>query len=162
MSIGSETDGGVSAIRVENLTLDGPDNGIRIKSNGSRGGLTEDVSYTHVCIRNSPNPIVLDTAYSANGALRGEKKPVMRGVVLRDVRVAGGGKITFNGYDAEHRIAVQLDGVQLTDKAAYTYVFAHSDVALGPGATNLQLPAGEDATVQGKAGSADGASCEGK
>jgi len=160
MSIGSETDGGVGAIRVENLTLDGPDNGIRIKSNGSRGGLTEDVMYTHVCIRDSPNPIMLDTAYTANGALRGEKKPTMRGIVLRDVRVAGGGKITFNGYDAEHRIAAQLDGVQLTDEAAYKYVLTHSDLTLGPEATNLQLPAGDDATVKGKATTAKTASCD--
>jgi len=152
--------GGVGAIRVENLTLDGPDNGIRIKSNGSRGGLTGDVMYTHVCIRNSPNPIMLDTAYTANGALRGEKKPTMRGIVLRDVRVAGGGKITFNGYDAEHRIAAQLDGVQLTDEAAYKYVLTHSDLTLGPEATNLQLPAGDDATVKGKATTAKTASCD--
>jgi len=32
MSIGSETNGGVSRIRVFDLSLDGPDNGIRIKS----------------------------------------------------------------------------------------------------------------------------------
>ena len=51
MSIGSETDGGVSRIRVFDLSLDGPDNGIRIKSNGSRGGLTHDVVYDDVCIR---------------------------------------------------------------------------------------------------------------
>ena len=63
MSIGSETNGGVGKNRVFDLSLDGPDNGIRIKSNGSRGGLTEDVVYDDVCIRNSPNPITLDTAY---------------------------------------------------------------------------------------------------
>ncbi len=45
MSIGSETNGGVSKIRVSDLSLDGPDNGIRIKSNGSRGGLVHDVVY---------------------------------------------------------------------------------------------------------------------
>ena len=74
MSIGSETNGGVSKIRVFDLSLDGPDNGIRIKSNGSRGGLTEDVVYDDVCIRNSPNPITLDTAYSANGRCRATRR----------------------------------------------------------------------------------------
>jgi polygalacturonase len=43
MSIGSETDGGASAIRVTNLSIDGADNGIRIKSNSSRGGPVRDV-----------------------------------------------------------------------------------------------------------------------
>lgn len=149
MSIGSETDGGVRQILVTDLSLDGPDNGLRIKSNGSRGGLTEQVRYDNVCVRNSPNPLVFDTAYSAAGTLTGEKKPSMRAILLHNVRVSGGGKISFSGYDATHRIAATLDGVWLTDQAKYSYKFAHSDISLLPEATNLQLPKGEDATVTG-------------
>jgi polygalacturonase len=162
MSIGSETDGGVSQIRVTDLSLDGPDNGIRIKSNGSRGGLTQDAVYDDVCIRNSPNPIMLDTAYGSNGPLKGEKPPSMRAITLHNVRVSGGGRITFNGYAQGHRIAATLDGVQLTDQANYTYVFAHSDISLGPAATNLQLPKGDDATVTGTPTTAAAASCQQK
>lgn len=149
MSIGSETDGGVRQILVTDLSLDGPDNGLRIKSNGSRGGLTEQVRYDNVCVRNSPNPLVFDTAYSAAGTLTGEKKPSMRTIVLHHVCVSGGGKISFSGYDATHRIAITLDGVWLTDQEKYSYKFAHSDVSLGSGETNLQLPEGEDATRTG-------------
>lgn len=162
MSIGSETDGGVDRILVTDLSLDGADNGIRIKSNGSRGGLTENVRYDDVCVRNSPNPIVLDTAYSAAGTLKGEHPPTMRSILLHNVRVAGGGKITFNGYEHAHRIAATLDGVQLVDDAPYTYAFAHADVTLGPGATNLQLPAGDDATLTGKPAKSGAASCSAK
>ena len=57
MSIGSETNGGVSKLRVFDLSLDGPDSGIRIKSMGTRGGLVHDVVYDDICIRNSPRPI---------------------------------------------------------------------------------------------------------
>ena len=46
MSIGSETNGGVSQVLVRGLSLDGPDNGIRIKSNATKGGLVRDVSMT--------------------------------------------------------------------------------------------------------------------
>src|SRR5580658_2243742 len=167
MSIGSETNGGVSKIRVFDLSLDGPDNGIRIKSNGSRGGLTEDVVYDDVCIRNSPNPITLDTAYSANGPLQGDSPPTMRGITLKNVRVSGGGKITFNAYDHTHRIAAALDGVQITDQAAYTYEVKHADLVLGPRPTNLNLPAGpdlasSDSTISGKPAEGDPASCAGK
>lgn len=162
MSIGSETYGGVSKIRVFDLSLDGPDNGIRIKSNGSRGGLTQDVSYDDVCIRNSPNPITLDTAYSANGPLQGNSPPTMRDIILHNVRVSGGGKITFNGYDSTHRLAATLDGVQISDSTKYAYEFKHADITLGPGATNLELPAGEDATLQGKPAEATPASCADK
>jgi len=160
MSIGSETDGGVSQIRVFDLSLDGPDNGIRIKSNGSRGGLTQDVLYDDVCVRNSPNPITLDTGYTAAGSVKGNSPPTMRDVTLRNVRVSGGGKLSFNGYDHEHRIGAILDGVQLTgDAAAFTYSLNHADLRLGPNPTNLQLPAGEDSTLQGTPSQGVPASC---
>ena len=147
MSIGSETNGGVSRIRVTDLSLDGPDNGIRIKSNGSRGGLVEDVVYDDVCVRNSPNPIVLDTGYTAAGTVQGNSPPTFREVTLKDVRVSGGGKISFNGYDKEHRAGARLDGVVTTDGAAYRYSLNHADLRLGPGLVNLKLPAGTDSTV---------------
>jgi polygalacturonase len=162
MSIGSETNGGVSKIRVFDLSLDGPDNGIRIKSNGSRGGLTQDVAYDDVCIRNSPNPITLDTAYSANGPLQGDSPPTMRDIALHNVRVSGGGKITFNAYDHTHRIAAALDGVQITDEAPYTYEVVHADLTLGPSPTNLNLPPGDDSTLSGKPAEGDPASCADK
>ncbi len=162
MSIGSETDGGVSKIRVLNLSLDGPDNGIRIKSNGSRGGLTHDVLYDDVCIRNSPNPITLDTGYTAAGTLEGNHPPVMKDITLHNVRVSGGGKISFNGYAKQYRIGATLDGVLLTDDANYQYDLRHADIRLGPGATNLKLPAGEDSTIEGTPASGSPAECASK
>jgi polygalacturonase len=162
MSIGSETSGGVSKIRVFDLSLDGTDAGIRIKSNGSRGGLTEDVVYDDLCIRNSPNPITLDTAYSANGPLQGNSPPTMRDVTLHNVRVSGGGKITFNGYGHDYRIGATLNGVQITNEAKYTYQVNHADLTLGPEPTNLQLPAGEDSTLKGTPAEGSPASCADK
>ena len=149
MSIGSETNGGVSAIRVEDLSLDGPDNAIRIKSNPTRGGLVEDVVYDDVCIRNSKNPILLDTAYSFPGKGVNEL-PVYQNITLRNVRIAGGGKIQFNGFDKTHRIGVQLDGVMLMDGADhYRSQAIHTDVTFGPGPVNLVLT-GDDSTSKGK------------
>jgi polygalacturonase len=162
MSIGSETYGGVSKIRVYDLSLDGPDNGIRIKSNGSRGGLTQDVVYDDVCIRNSPNPITLDTGYSAAGTIQGNSPPTMRDITLHNVRISGGGKFTFNGYDPTHRIAVILSGVQITDDAKYSYDVNHADIVLGPDATNLLLPAGTDSTIKGTRAEGNPAPCADK
>jgi polygalacturonase len=159
MSIGSETNGGVSKIRVFDLSLDGPDNGIRIKSNGSRGGLTQDVLYDDVCIRNSPNPITLDTGYTAAGTLEGNSPPTMKDITLHNVRVSGGGKFSFNGYAKDYRIAATLDGVQITDDAKYSYDLHHADITLGPEPTNLQLPAGEDSTIKGTPAEGTAASC---
>ena len=150
MSIGSETNGGVSKIRVFDLSLDGPDNGIRIKSNGSRGGLVHDVVYDDVCVRDSPNPITLDTGYTAAGTVEGNSPPTMRDITLHNVRASGGGKISFNGYAKDYRIGATLDNVLLTDSASYTYAIHHTDLVLGPGPVDLKLEDGVDSTVQGK------------
>ena len=70
MSIGSETNGGVRNVSVCDLSLDGTDNGLRIKSDASRGGLVQGIYYTDVCIRDSRHPLVFDSYYSsATGTL---------------------------------------------------------------------------------------------
>lgn len=159
MSIGSETQGGVGHIRVTGLSIDGADNGLRIKSNGSRGGLVEDVIYDDTCIRNSPHPIMFDMAYADSGTLTGNSPPSVENVVLHDVRISGGGKVSFSGYDHTHRIDALLNGVQITDDAKYSYVANHADLRLGPDPTNLQLSAGTDSTIQGKPADGTPASC---
>ena len=72
VSIGSETDGGAHAIRVFDLSIDGADNGLRIKSNASRGGLVHDIEYRDVCIRNTKNVIEMDTHYTASAQTTGQ------------------------------------------------------------------------------------------
>ncbi|MGI4829129.1 MAG: glycoside hydrolase family 28 protein [Janthinobacterium lividum] len=159
MSIGSETNGGVSKVRVFDLSLDGPDNGIRIKSNPARGGLVHDVSYDDVCIRNSPNPIQFDMAYSANGSMEGTLFPSFVDITLHNVRVSGGGKITFSGFSDKYRVGTHLDSVVLTDAPTqYKYQIKHADFQLGPGAVNLSLK-GDDTRVTGAAGQGTAMSC---
>jgi polygalacturonase len=161
MSIGSETNGGVSRIVVSDLSIDGADNGIRIKSNAARGGLVHDVRYEDVCIRNSPNPILLDTAYSANGTMEGTLFPRFTDIHLDRVHISGGGKISFNGYSQEYRLGVFLDDVETTDHASYSYSVKHADFTVGPGPVNLKLH-GEETTVTGTAGTGSPYSCAGR
>lgn len=108
MSIGSGTSGGVSAIRVSDLTLDGTDNGIRIKSDRSRGGVVEDVSYQDVCLRDVANPIVLTSMYTT---FPGDKPPVYRNILLKNVHSATPGWLTFLGLDGAHKLGVTLENV---------------------------------------------------
>ncbi len=166
MSIGSETNGGVSKLRVFDLSLDGPDSGIRIKSMGTRGGLVHDIVYDDVCIRNSGRPLDITAAYAANGPVKGNSPPTFRDITLHNVRVSGGGKILFDGYDHDHRAQITLDGVFLTDAAnppvPYTYTFDNADVTYGPDGSNLQIPAGTDATITGKPSDGKPASCTDK
>jgi polygalacturonase len=147
MSIGSDTSGGVSAVRVSDLTLDGTDHGLRIKSDRSRGGLVQDISYEDVCIRNVGNPILLDTRYTR---FEGEKIPVYRDIRFKNVSVLTPGGLALLGFDEQHRIGVSLDnvhvaacpgcGVQQDVRAA------HAEVTLGPRRGNF-TPAGADVSL---------------
>ena len=149
MSIGSETNGGVSKIRVTDLTLDGTDSGIRIKSMGTKGGLVHDIVYDDICIRNSGRPLDITAAYAANGPVKGNLPPTFRDIILHNVNVSGGGKILFDGYDHDHRAQLLLDGVY-TDSANYTYTFDNADVTVGAGGTNINPGTGTDASFVGK------------
>ncbi len=132
MSIGSETDGGASAIRVTDLSIEGADNGIRIKSNSSRGGLVHDVVYEDVCIKDTTNPIYMDSNYSYRGEAT-DKLPVFQDITLRNVRLIGAGKITLAGFDATHRLGMLFDNVFLDSPAAVKVRAGHGEFVLGPG-----------------------------
>jgi polygalacturonase len=161
MSIGSETEAGVSALRVTDLSLDGTTAGIRIKSQQAYGGLVHDVVYEDVCIRNAHSPIQLDTNYLANPKPGSGHIPVFTDIVLRDVRISGGGRIQLEGFDATRRIGIQLDGVTLDSPSAYKFIVNHADVTLGPGPVNFQMP-GVDSTARGTPGKGTLESCAAK
>ena len=151
MSIGSETNGGASAIRVSDLSIDGADNGIRIKSNSARGGLVRDFVYEDVCIRGTKNPILLDTHYSGNGRVEnGDRIPVFQDIVLRNVWIQGPGKITLDGFDRARRLGLVFDNVIVNPPDSVQLTAQHADVTLGPGPVNLRL-AGDDVNLTGKA-----------
>jgi polygalacturonase len=140
MSIGSQTFGGVSKIRVFDLTLDGTDSGLRIKSAGDRGGVVSDVIYEDICIRNSQRPVDISAAYKANNAVEGSRPPVYRDITLRNVQIEGGGQFVFEGSNPDNRAAITLDGVFTTDARPYRYALEHADVIAGPSGSNLSLP----------------------
>jgi len=158
ISIGSDTEGGVSAVRVDDLSIDGADNGIRIKSNSSRGGLVHNVVYENVCIRNTKNPILMDSNYSFYGKERGQL-PTFTGILLRNVRVLGPGLITLDGFDSTHRLGVTFDGVLLGAPEKTRVAADFADVTLGPGPVNF-FPTGKDVRVAGKATAGSPAACE--
>lgn len=151
MSIGSNTDGGASAILVRDLTIDGADNGLRIKSNATRGGLVKDVVYEDVCIRNTANPVFMDTSYSAHASQESGKLPVFRDITLRKVWIDGPGKITLEGYDTTHRLGIAFDNVTFRNAPRIKVSAKHAGIKVGPGPFGLDVR-GEDVKVTGTAG----------
>jgi len=161
MSIGSETAGGASAIRVADLSIDGADNGLRIKSNITRGGLVRDVVFEDVCIRDTENPIFMDTNYSAHASKETDKLPVFRDVVIRNVRVEGPGKVTLEGYDQQHPLGIQFDNVVFDTPAKIKVSAKNADLKTGPGPFNLKIT-GSDVKVEGTPGNAPPNACKDK
>lgn len=175
MSIGSETNAGVSNVNVYDLSIDGtipnggaPDvdvNGLRIKSDPSRGGLVTGVTYSDVCIRGVPNPIVVNPNYSNNP---GNLIPDFKNITFNDIHVltAPGSAVvpvvTLDGYDAAHVLTATLsnvivDGIKASDAPAL-----NAAVTLGSDPVNF-TPAGMNVTVKNMvSGSAAPNPCTGK
>lgn len=144
MSIGSETIGGVSDVVVRDLTMDGTDHGLRIKSDRSRGGLVRGISYQNVCMRDVEDPLLLDTRYTA---FDGDRIPVYRDVSFRDVRSVTPGRLALLGFDEKNRLGVSLDNVTMAGPLADVRA-AHAEVRIGPRPGNF-VPAGADVSVTG-------------
>ncbi len=150
ISIGSGTQGGVSNIEVRDLTIQGALHGIHIKSSPNRGGLVRRVSYDDVCLQDVANPINLETAYKRVTA--GSLIPQYEDILLRDVRISGGGKISLDGFDAVHPLRLTFDGVTANRAPAVQVHAAHARIATGPGEVTF-APAGEDVVVTKVSGS---------
>jgi polygalacturonase len=143
MSIGSGTLGGVDHLLVDDLTIDGADNGIRIKSDRSRGGLVHQVIYRNVCIRNVTNPLVFTPLYTTFG---GDRLPIYKDITLENVHVLTPGAFTFYGLDADHKLEITLDNVFADDQQHSLFYDKDAQITIGPQIGNLE-PKGDDVSI---------------
>ena len=155
MSIGSEFTGGVSGLKVYDLSIDGQgmdtgggsSNGIRIKSDSSRGGLVNSISYDDVCVRNLANPILLTPHYST---ATGSAIPQFTNITISNFHGLAGGSntpvVTLDGYDTAHENSVTLDNVVIDGISAANVKASYTKVTLGPGNVNF-TPLGTGVTV---------------
>jgi len=147
MSIGSETNAGVQNVAVCDLTIDGAQNGLRIKSDASKGGMVQQISYTDVCIRNTSDPLVFDSYYSsATGTLI----PWFKDITIRNVHSLSGGKLIFRGWDAAHTEALTLDNVVL-DTAPTMITASNVVLNFGPNPVTNIAPTGTTNVTVNKA-----------
>ena len=181
MSIGSETDAGLGDVAVTDLSIDGNDspngNGLRIKSDSSRGGSVQDVRYSRICMRNVRRPLVFDPFYSsASGTLY----PRFTGIRLSGVHSLGsakygGGLMSFAGYalhGQDDPLTITLDNVvfdgkQPTFDAGHNggpaVLPANTHFTLGPGAVSfasaISASAASDVTITGAPGTSTAVDC---
>jgi polygalacturonase len=114
MSIGSETNGGVRRVLVDDLTMDGTTSGLRIKSDVSRGGSVDGVRYQNVCLRDVKAPIDISTHY--NPAATGQLVPFYTDISFEQVHSITAGRVIVQGYDAQHLAQLHLRDVSVAGK----------------------------------------------
>jgi polygalacturonase len=170
MSIGSETNGGVSNVNVYDLSIDGSNsgltggssNGIRIKSDPTVGGPVKNVTYSDVCVRNLTNPILVTPHYSS---AVGTSIPSFTGIVIRNFRSVSSSvtpNVTLDGYDTSNPTGITLDNVVIDDIAASNVTASYASVTLGPGNVNF-TPSGTGVTVtRSISGTSQPNACTGK
>ncbi len=136
MSIGSETNGGVRRVLVEDLSMDGATSGLRIKSNDTRGGIVSDILYRDVCLRGTKAPIDIYTHYEQSDT-PGALLPDYRDVRMERVHSLTGGKVNLLGYDDAHPLRLRLQDVVVDGQPVVKTAFAR----VSGGASFLGTPA---------------------
>lgn len=162
LSIGSETNDGVSNILFRNDTLSGVDsngitstsnNGMRIKTDSSVGGLVSTVTYENICMTGVK--YLLDiTPFYASG--NGSHVPQFSDIVVdgaRAVSSASGATSVLDGYSSSDTAGLTLENVNFdaTKTSAEYATIATFD-------SNLS-PSGTDVTVSAISGSGSVPSC---
>ena len=87
--IGSETSGSIRNVAASNITADGTENGIRIKSRRGRGGVVEDVRFDNWTMENVGTGIVVTSYYVMGGESATAREPVSaRTPVFRNIAIS--------------------------------------------------------------------------
>ena len=148
MSIGSEISGGASAICVSDLSIDGSDNGMRIKSNITRDGLVHDVHFEDVYICDTATPVLMETHYPAIVSPDHDRQATLsrhRGSqCMRRGRRQGDARRA--GRRGSARLGIQFDNVWFDQPAKIKVSSRHSEIQAGPGSFSLDI-AGDDVRV---------------
>ncbi|HEY2407495.1 MAG TPA: glycosyl hydrolase family 28 protein [Polyangiaceae bacterium] len=173
MSIGSETYGtyqdmngvlhhGVENVSVYDLTVDGDtrpvgdgaspadSNGIRVKSDSSRGGLVNNITFSDVCLRDVANAIMITPAY--NPLFAGTSYPQFKNLTfqnIHDVTCMSPVQpvVTLEGFNASLPAGpITLDNVVVDNIGPQAVAAAFADIRLGPGNVNF-MPNGLGVTV---------------
>jgi len=162
LSIGSETNAGVTNVLMTNNTLQGTDNtgrtsssdnGIRIKSDPKRGGTVSQVTYVNTCMTGIKDLLVFNPFYSTTS---GSLIPTFTGIVVngaKSVSSASSATSQIDGFNSSHLLGLTLENVQL-DVAKTTA----QDATVQTFDTNL-APSGSGVTVTGISGSGSVPSC---
>lgn len=149
LSIGSYTLGGVRHLLAENLTFNGLQTdhnatAVHIKSDVSRGGVVQDLTYRNICTQNVYYPIWLDPFYSGL-TKTGTLLPWYKDILIQNLHSVTENKVIIQGYNSSVPTEVTLDNVVVdgiqypTDFTSKYHVVTptNSIITLGPDPVNF-------------------------
>jgi polygalacturonase len=162
ISIGSETQFGVSNVLIENDTIQGTDssgnestsnNGIRIKTDSSDGGKVSDVTYDDICETGVQDLIDFNPFYAAGN---GSTTPDFTDIVvdgLKSEDSVSGAESVLEGFSSSDPLGLTLENVDLDNTTT-----SAENADIGEFDTNI-TPSGTDVTVTSISGSGSVPSC---
>jgi len=162
ISIGSETQFGVSNVLIENDTIQGTDssgnestsnNGIRIKTDSSDGGKVSDVTYDGICETGAADLIDINPFYAAGN---GSTTPDFTSIVvdgLKSVDSASGAESVLEGFSSSDPLGLTLENVDLDNTTT-----SAENANIGEFDSNI-TPSGTDVTVTSISGSGSVPTC---
>jgi polygalacturonase len=101
ISIGSETNAGVTNVQVYDNSFRDSEEGLRIKSDYARGGEVSNVFYKNACINNAMNALLFTPYYSTKALpSAGPLFPNFHDIVMENVRIQGSSAVKLQGFQA--------------------------------------------------------------
>jgi polygalacturonase len=156
--IGSEMSGGVRNVHAENLTADGTDAGVRIKTRRGRGGVVENVVYKNLVLKDiRRQAITIDLTYDVgnNPAVDQSGKdgiPTVRNVVVENLTCDGAATaIVVRGLPDSPVENVTLRDIAITGARQGTAVIDTRDLRIGNIDVQVRPSSDRPTTTNGEA-----------
>ena len=159
ISIGSETNAGVTNVRVYDNSFDNSEEGLRIKSDYGRGGEVSNIWYQNICIRNALNALLFTPYYSTKAVPVDSNKvvtplfPNFHDIFLDNVRILGTSGVKLQGLQADSGgygnaaapLVMSLTDVVADDPGAINVIA--SDASLSVHSVNLPIQPSDSGRV---------------
>ncbi len=101
ISIGSETNAGVTNVQVYDNAFRDSEEGLRIKSDYARGGEVSNINYSNICIRDATNALLFTPYYSTKALpAGGPLYPNFHDISISNVVISGTAGVKLQGFEA--------------------------------------------------------------
>jgi polygalacturonase len=103
ISIGSETNAGVTNVWAYDNSFEDSEEGLRIKSDYARGGKVNNIFYENICIKNAENALLFTPYYSTKALPTSGASPLIpdfHDIHLKNVRIIGTTQVRLEGFQA--------------------------------------------------------------